>query len=503
MFRILFPNSKILTVTVVISVCMCILLLVVKVYVSFSFLPDISGSEGSTILPIQRLADNLAIYTNPEESPFLMTQYTPIYFLLTSSLINLAGFSPSDVHKIFVVSRLLSIALTILSTMVVWLLIFKKTRGNKTFATLSACFIFQILALWFLTSSRPDSLLVLMTSLFLIVVYFATQAKKKTDILWILAIFIAVTAFFVKQSGMIHSIALGLFCISRKDWKLLFKLVGFGILFFILYLLILPISEPELFFLNIVGSVANSISWDWFYDWTLQKFLFQFAPLLAINFAICLYNFQIRESTFQQFLAICSISFFLFATLTALKIGAGVGYYQDYLIVTVVQIVTFASRNPSDTGLRNSLITWVSCAYLVFVSVYCLLFVFMSYTKQPLASFKQIYAEQRAVANYLKDDLQITDRQSVYICGGENYRGYYINHFLYRNALIPFADIVYLADRNNTFNFENLTQMIHNKEIRYVISIENNEPVTILGHKFKGLKKIHTITPYDIYQVVD
>ncbi|MCU1441789.1 MAG: Dolichyl-phosphate-mannose-protein mannosyltransferase, partial [Rhodoglobus sp.] len=387
----MFLERKFIFITTLFSVLICVLLLLIKVYVSFSFLPDISGSETSTILPIQRLLDGLPIYTDSEEPPFLMTQYAPIYFVITSTLLKIVGFLPIEVHKVFIMSRLVSIGFTLLTILVIWLILRKNKKIHSLTAILASCFIFQILSFWFLTSSRPDSLLVLLTSLFVYAVYEAIESKNNHSIWWILAILISVTAFFVKQSGAIHSIVLGMFCIVQGQWKLVLKLIGFGILFFIIYLFILPISSLSIFFMNIVGGVANSASWGWFYDWTLQRLLLQFAPLLAINVAVVAFIFKSKKSPFLLFLSISSIAFFLFATLTALKIGAGVGYYQDYLIVAVILLVTYFAENNTDFNLENSFNMLVTCMYLCFVSIHCLLYVYMSYTNVPLSNFKGKY----------------------------------------------------------------------------------------------------------------
>lgn len=496
----MFLERKSIFITTLFSVLICILLLLLKVYVSFSFLPDISGSETSTILPIQRLLDDLAIYTDSEEPPFLMTQYAPIYFVLTSTLLKIVGFLPVEVHKIFIMSRLISIGFTLLTTLVIWLVLRKNKNVQILTATLASCFVFQILSFWFLTSSRPDSLLVLLTSIFIYAVYEAIESKNSNSIWWILAIFIGVTAFYVKQSGAIHSIVLGIFCIVQGQWKLVLKLIGFGILFFIIYLFILPITSIPIFFMNIVGGVANSASWGWFYDWTLQRLLLQFAPLLAINVVVVAFLFQNKQSSFLLFLAISSIGFFLFATMTALKIGAGVGYYQDYLIAAVILLVTYFAENNTGLNLQNSFNTLVTCMYLCFVSIHCLLFVYMSYTHVPLSNFRGKYIEEMDLANFLIKEKGLKDNQWVYVCNAGDFNGYYLNHFLYRNAIAPFSDIVFLADRNNTFDFGKFRQMVDDKKIKYVISAKNTEPVTILGQKFQGLKKLRTTTTFDLYE---
>jgi hypothetical protein len=463
-------------------------------------LPDISGSETSAIFPIQRLASGLPIYTDPEKPTFLMTQYTPLYFVIGSFFVNLIGLESHDIHRIFIVSRFISIAFTLLACAVVWYTIYIRTNKNKLLATLSSFFIYQILAFWFLTSSRPDSLLVLCFSVFVCSVLNALDQKNDNSVWWFIAIFIAVTAFFVKQSAAIHSISLGLFLMYRGKWKLFFKVTGFGVLFFAAYLIILPTASMDVFFTNIVGSVANSVSWPWFYDWTLEQLLFQFAPLLALNFAIAGISMSRRDNTHYIFLSVCSVMLFLFSSATAFKIGAGVGYFQTYLIVSVIFIALFLNEKRSEFQLSNILNTSFASIYLVLVAVHCVLFVFDRYTKSPLEIFTGKYVEQRDVANFLTNNKKLAQDEYVYVCQPDDFNGYYLNHFLYKNALVPFSDIVFLADQNKTFDFKDLREMVAKNRVKYVVAQKNIEPKTILGQRFSNLSKIYSTQNLDVYQ---
>lgn len=487
-----------------ISALGCIILLLIKGYIAISYLPDISGSEKSTIFPIQNIASHLPMYTDPEHPNFILSQYTPIYITFTAKILNLLNIDPENVHRVFVTSRLVS--LSFLSICILSIFLFLRKTTSILIALLASFFTFQILSYWYLTSSRPDSLLVLLTVLYIIVSYRAIQQNNTKSWLWILAIFIAVSAFFVKQSGAIHSIVLGIFCLVIKEYKLLFKLVASGLLFFLLYLLILPINTLEIFFLNIVGGVANSTSWPWFYDWTLQRLLLPFAPLLALNLLLFT-NISFKHSDrnpFHLFLSIASISFFLFATLTAFKIGSGVGYYQDYLITTVIFIShwIWQLHNQYTDNLFRREFRLFAGFYLAIVAIHCTVSVYMTYSSNPLQSYGFQYQEQKEIASYLHNDKKLNINDKVYICGGDNYHGYYLTHFLHKNVLMPFPDIIWLAEKNETFDFHRFSEKVSKSEIRFVISKKDERPVSILGHDFPGIQLVKSTREYDIYESV-
>lgn len=459
-----------------------------------------SGSEKSTIFPIQNLASSLPIYTNPENPNFVLSQYTPIYITIAASIVKILNIPPDNVHAIFLTSRFLSHFFIVSCMFLLWF--FLKNRTNMIFATLSSCFVFQILSIWYLTSSRPDSLLVLLTTLLIIVTYKAIQQNNTQSSIWILAIFIAVTAFYVKQSGAINSIALGIFCIVQREYKLLIRLVLFGILFFIIYLFILPINTIPIFFTNIIGGVANSVSWGWFYDWTMRHLLLPFAPLIALNIIFTIRTFRKpTKDAFNIFLSIAGICSFLFSTMTAFKIGAGVGYFQDYLIISVIQVsyCLYQMNSKIDLPYKWEISRFFNL-YVIIVAIHCATVVYMTYMSNPLQSFRFHYQEQKEIADFIKNDKQLGENELVYNCGGDGYHGYYLTHFLHKNVLMPFPDIIWLADKNDTFDFSEFSKLIADNKIRFVVCQKNSQPKSILGHEFNNMQLVKSTQEYDIYE---
>lgn len=493
-------NKNILFFSCIFGLVSFAVLLIVKTKASLSYLPDISGSETSTILPIQLLINGDPIYTNPEEAPFRLTQYTPLYFSIVSFFYKLTSWTAFEVHKVFLASRAFSIGFTILASVLSGYMVYLVSIRNRIVSVLSALFIYHVLAFWLLTGSRPDSLLVLLTSVLLLTIYKAANSDKNSEAWWYLAIFIAVSAFFVKQSGAIHSIAIGVYFIVIRQWKMLFRITLAGVLFFCLHLLILPVNTIPLFFTNIIGGVANSTSFDWFYDWTLKSWVLQFAMLMVLNLMISAYHFVKRPTSFFLFLSIASPLFFLFATLTSLKIGAGVGYYQDYLILAVIQIAAFFTDKNERSKIGGEFGRIGISLYLLFVYFYCALFVFMTYKNVLLNDQSATYIEQRKVAEYLLTEKGLKKEDWISV-ESKTTSDYFIRHFLYNQTLTPFKDLVYLANKNQTFDFSEFRNMIDKGQIHYVITDRGNFPKNILNYSFGNtLKFSSTIGPYDIYE---
>jgi hypothetical protein len=488
-----------LSIAVIFGLLGSVVLVFFKLKASISYHPDISGSEGSTIGPIQLFSLGQPVYLDPEDAPFRLTQYTPLYFSIVSFFYKLTGWSALEVHKIYLASRAFSNVFTIAAVLISGLFVYRVTKVRSV-AFFVFFYVFHVLSLWLLTTSRPDSLLILFTAVYLWVVYNAIHFEKEKH-WWYIAVLVAVSAFFVKQSGATLSLALGLYWIVTRQWRKLIPLTFFGIAVFALYLLILPINDINLFFVNIIGGVANSTSWDWFYDWTLRDWLLQFAPLIAINLIISGYILSNRPKGFYLFLTVASFLFFVFATATAFKIGAGVGYYQDYLLTAVVQIALFLADAKNKHLFEGHLLKSALSVYLCLAFLHCTIFVSMKYGAINSLYFEGIYIEERKVAEYIQNEKNLGSDEWIYICSHDAFRGYFLSQFMVRNNLVPFPDIAYLAEKNGTFDYHEFRELIRKKSVKYVISKKGEKPRNIFEYDFgSSLKYSSTIGLYDIYE---
>lgn len=480
-----------------------IVLLGVKLWLLASYHPDISGSETSTIFPIQLLLDGRSMYSDPEQPQFILSQYTPFYFSISAFLLKVSPWVADDLQRVYFVSRTLSLFF-LLSTIVLFVALVYKITKNLVIGVLGGLLVFHILGLWFLTGSRPDSLLVLATVVFLFVVVKALDSGGKGDKWWYVATCVAIASFFVKQSGVIQFITICAFCVFESRWKLLMRLVPVGMLMFGLMLLVLPVGDLNVFFANIVGGVANSISFGWFYDWTLRNLLQSFGLYLAAGFALSLHWLSRPSEPIYRFLAIALVLYFFFDITISLKIGAGVGYFQDYILVCVLSIALYlnevSKKYIGEPGfLRNTLLL-----YITLFCCHCSLYVLLNYQKEPMRGYEANYIKERALSEFLYKEKQLAAGEWVHLdVGGEHFSGYFLTHFLFRNVIMPFKDIVELGHANKTFDFSAVKGLIKNGKIRFVISNRGTPPEGILNYRFGNtLSYCCSVEGFDIYQTV-
>ena len=330
------------------AVCVCLacmaVLLVLRVQMALGFHPDVSGSECSTIFPIQRVAAGLPLYTDPEQPPFYINEYTPLYFTLVGTLYRLLGWDPENAHRAYLLSRLVSAGVVLAALGLVYAML----RAYLKISVLQALLLVSVqaclLGFFNLTHSRQDSLLFFWTTLY---VGLAARAVYRPDPrAWVAAAVVAVLAFFTKQSGMLHCFLLAFFLLQERHYKTFVQAVGAAALTVAGCLLLLGSTENlSLFFTNIFKGVVHPLSFDWFYFGSIERLLGPFAVLIAGGFLIGFYWLNTSPDAFRRFLGWAVFAFFGFACLSAFKTGSGVGYFEDW---SYLACLLYTSPSPRD-----------------------------------------------------------------------------------------------------------------------------------------------------------
>ena len=95
-------------------------LLVLAVVYATSASINIDGKEQNVIFAAQRLLAGEALYNDPGRMPFVVTPYPPLYYWLHHAIAAIAGLRPDSLHGLYLSGRLLSVAASAGSCMVVY-----------------------------------------------------------------------------------------------------------------------------------------------------------------------------------------------------------------------------------------------------------------------------------------------------------------------------------------------------------------------------------------------
>ncbi|CAG5018836.1 hypothetical protein DYBT9275_06081 [Dyadobacter sp. CECT 9275] len=453
-------------------VCTLILLYIKGVFV-FSFHPDISGSERGTTFGIQIVADNQPLYRNPEVSPFWIVQYAPLYYYLVGKTYQLLNWDPTNIYRIQFLSRVISFVLVSMAMVVGYFTARKFFNISKVLSFIFCCLLFGQLQQWHLTNSRIDSLLFFWTTLYIYIILQAIKQNTEWNRYFVFAAFIAVTAFFTKQSALIHIAVLAAYFIYRQQWFSLVKFSGFTILFFALFALALSQFQLKVFYDNLFGSLQLPIAPGWFYSYTFRELIPAMSVFIAITVMINLRWLASSAEPQIIFISLATFLFFGFATATAFKHGAAVGYYHEYVYVGLLGIFYYFYG-------RNSLARYSSFAYYFFPAMIGMTMLFFTsrqlekYYTTNLGKYITDYKHQNDVKKYVEEHIEADEK--VVVSGGEDFRGWLLQHMLFRHMLAYQDTEVRFLFESKRFDYSKFYELERDSKIRYLIIDEKSAP---------------------------
>ncbi len=136
-----------------------LLLFVYRVMLIFSFNGEIGGIDNNFISGVIRMAAGFDIYSNPENLPFSVNQYPPLYFEISAFCADLfcVDFDSNPIN-IYWLCRALSLTYDTLTVLLMFIILRKNFCINNSIAIMLAVIFFYILGFYGYTFSRTDSL---------------------------------------------------------------------------------------------------------------------------------------------------------------------------------------------------------------------------------------------------------------------------------------------------------------------------------------------------------
>jgi len=473
---------------------------------------DIAGIEQNVIYSIQMLMFKNQLYNSPAVPPFSITQYTPLYYYLCSCTAKVLGFSADDIRHLYIIGRSWNVVFNLSTAVMVFgisrsVLLLSKNKSYLLFLlsfTLSFSHNFAV---------RPDSLGDMMgiAAIYSFLLYLSRPSFK----LLILAVCFTAISFFSKQSGIQLIIIFGGFCLLNKRWKTLFQLL-FLTAFVYGAILTLFISLYPSFFDNVIGGVINGINVQNFIQFIILKpvFIFSIWPLIVISMVVLFKErLLLNRDAPERLLALSVLGTFLFATITALKMGSTIQYYV--LFVNLALLMIFKGTGEKSPGHAEQPYVGMDIKKITF-GIFLLLIIGLYAAYNVKLIINQEYnpklARQRKAAIQVAgvigpDHLK---RSGAYLFANlstdstlPSRQG--LNNIFYENCLVPQMDILeYSTKPSKVIGYRRLEDMLKNGEVAYIIesipipkfSIIKNLPA-IKAEKFRLIK---TIEGYSIYK---
>ncbi len=319
-----------------------VLLIVYRLLICINYNVEIAVGESNNIWNALKVAQGKPLYSNPEDTPFEIFQYTPVSqipIIIASKIFN--DNSPTYVYKVLLTGRSINLFFNLFTIYLVYLIL--GIFGVKSILRLSTTLLSFALLTQLSFAVRPDScaLFLMILSIYLFIkAYF----KNKPNLFLVSGTILALS-FFVKQDSFLIISALGLFLLLNRKWKETFTFSLSFIAPLAILLFLFKLSFGPYFLSSITGGVSTG------YDFAQLKSVFiRFLDFYAIVFFIGLVFFitNILKYTSKKsnlLLLLLYIFSLLIALFSSLKKGSWINYYNPFVIYSLILIAVTLSQN--------------------------------------------------------------------------------------------------------------------------------------------------------------
>lgn len=442
------------------------------------------------IYGIQSLMQSGQLYFHPENAPYALIQYTPLYYYICVGLAHIFHVLPTDVFEIIVLAKIFCIFCNFLSAYIFswWLKDYFKVPKLISW-------IGGGLTLLFLTShfyTRVDSLFLLFW-ISTIYCLFKYVDQPSVILLWIIAT-ISVLNFFIKQNSL-STIAFVILCLyslgSRKTaFYFLLKIAMIGILCLSLMLLK---ENIYFFYLNIFKGIKNGVNLD-FVSFLKKNTLFWLFLLAFCYEAIRRFR---QGDSFRSPIEWAIVFFSLEAGFSLFKVGSSVNYLVPVeLLIFGLFIGNLWGANAIKKETKT--VYFWAIVFIIVSAFYentMLLYQDLQFKKL----YRDNYFSQKELANYLEMQLKKEGNKKVLFLDHHNY----LTNFLMNKIVFPTLSPTYQCYHANPtlFNYSSFENQLKRGEIAYIVAPSSESPPFIfLGYKLAPYIEDKKMGRYNVYK---
>lgn len=411
-------------------------ILAYRVMISFSYSPEISVGETNNIWNSLNVANGKALYSNPEDTPFEIFQYTPLSQIPTLVAAKIFDSDSSNyTYNVMVVGRLFNLLFNLLTFYLVFLLLKNTLKVSNTLSLAASVCGFGLLThLSF--AIRPDSL-----SLFLIIlsVYFFSKAFfQNKSVYFLVSGFSFAVSFFAKQDSFLILSALLLCLLLHRNWKFFFVLALVFTLSFIVLLILFKFIFGQFFFISIFGGLTVEPSIYQAFA-VFERFLHFYG---IIFYCAILFSFlQFRKITSHKestFLLLLTFFSFAIAISTSLKLGSWINYYTQFIVYAIL-LIFYAANQVNDGFKKNIIETAMVFLSIILVSVFLLQQVY-HYTA-PFVKYNESKAKHDSIIQNFYNFKKKAAKDDYVIFSFDKR----LRLLLYRNTIFPNTEFYHIS----------------------------------------------------------
>ena len=437
------------------------LLIAYRIIICFSYLPELSNGESNNIWKAINVANGKSIYTNPEELPLEVFQYTPISQIPIIGIAKILDKNgPNYVYLVTALGRLYELIANIFLVILIYYI------SKKWFdTTIITNLLISLVSFTLLTNPaftiRPDATLLLFL---IITIWSYLNMEESTKFSWIILTASLITiCFFTKQDGILIAGPLAIRLLILKKWKqlVLLSTIAIGILF--TSIIISPLFFGPEFYTCVFKGLKNTSSlkqiivvFDRAYGF--YAFHFVFGIISSIYFII-----KHPKEKIALF-SILSIFYLFVAIATSSKSGSWVNYYTPYIIFSTILIFTFISKLLYSSITINPIFSFFLAVsfsmFFLFKQVYVYTSPFLMHTKG-----KNEYYSNYQNIQIVKSRLGIKKTDKILTINQLDRNFLAENSIMINTEYYNYASYTYDKFKKNK-----------NKQIQYIIYKEKDKP---------------------------
>lgn len=450
------------------------LMLAMRIALIFSYAPDISVGEDNNVWNVQKVLLGKPLYTNAEEAPFEVFQYTPLSQYPVIWTARIMNVKPGvDVRELFAIGRIYSLLYVLLCAGLIFYSLKKWFNVRGTLACFASFVTFIGLTQLSFTL-RPDALLSL--TFISAILFFLKFLKDKKRSGLIMASLLAVLAIFTKQNGIQLPIIFIAFALVFTDLKTTIKVTCWFLAFFTVFFILFYALYGQQFLIAAIGGIDNPVDllrgyqvWD--------HFFFMYMPFV-IGFAIISLIFlQKGKSNGSKFLSVALISTFLFAFVTMMKDGSWINYFSEFFIIGNIATAIYLDEQIKLNGSATKYLKFAIFIFMIFWGLNTFVHQFFHRHAEHLSSTPKIqYFKEKEVADFLMSQ-KIPVNTYVFTPLK------HLKNFIPQYSILPNTEYY----TTSKLNFDRARQYSESGKISYIILDEQDFPKyrTIVHMKMK------------------
>jgi len=465
------------------------LMLILRILLIFSYAPDISVGEDNNVWNVQKVLLGKKLYTNPEEAPFEIYQYSPLSqypVIFISKILDLKlGL---NVREIFIIGRTLSLLYILLLLFFIYYALTKWLNVSKIYALLISCTSFIGLTQLSFTF-RPDALLTI-TFISSILIFIRFLQTNKISYLSIVALLSVISIFSKQNAIQLPIIFLTTFVLfSKYKHALLYLSLYIGM--FSVFAGYFYYQYGDIFFISTIGGVSNPVNFSRAYQ-VWDNFFFKYMPFVLGFVFLSIIYLNDKKNKVHVFLSVSMFATLGFAVITMLKEGSWINYFTEYFVIGNIGVALYLS---SITELKSKI--YLKAFLLVFYILWGGNVIAHQYfhrhsvhlSKQPQIDFE---AEMK-IANYIYEN---KPEEGTYIFTPLKH----LKNLLPEYSILPNTEFYSVSNSD----FSEINNLINNRKIIYIIThgdLHSERTITNLKFNINEFRLQKEIDGFNIYTI--